>query len=356
MKIDKHISALLFEHDCVIVPDFGGFVSSYTPAKLHVTQHIFNPPHKNISFNKHLKKSDGLLAHCIAEVENKSFNEAGSIINSYVVECNGLLKKGERVTIEQVGTLFYDAERNIQFEPDKTVNYLIESFGMTPVQSLPVKRDSIDRRPEKKFIDKEPIRQEKKRKKIVPVIISALTLLLAVSLIFLSVQSNVLSGINFSSLNPFAPKLVALYSPRTEIKPALTEKDFNAEKSNIKIDSTETITEIAFVNDVDRKLPVRLKENEATTTHDPDKTAVVSTILKQNSAAKYHIVCGCFKVEANAHNFVAMLKAKNLNASIIGRNKDGLYIVSSGNFTNQDKAYNELARVRTTTAAWMLVQ
>ncbi|MGZ6416715.1 MAG: HU domain-containing protein, partial [Bacteroidia bacterium] len=25
-KVDKHISELLYEHDCVIVPDFGGFV------------------------------------------------------------------------------------------------------------------------------------------------------------------------------------------------------------------------------------------------------------------------------------------------------------------------------------------
>ena len=44
MKIEEHISELLFEHDCVIVPDFGGFVCNYAPARIDPVKHLFEPP------------------------------------------------------------------------------------------------------------------------------------------------------------------------------------------------------------------------------------------------------------------------------------------------------------------------
>ena len=57
-KIDKHINELLYNHDCVIVPEFGGFVTNYASAKIHPVQHTFTPPSKNIVFNKNLKNND----------------------------------------------------------------------------------------------------------------------------------------------------------------------------------------------------------------------------------------------------------------------------------------------------------
>ena len=41
MRIDEHISGLLYDHDCVIVPDFGGFVGNMRPARLDGTRHRF---------------------------------------------------------------------------------------------------------------------------------------------------------------------------------------------------------------------------------------------------------------------------------------------------------------------------
>jgi hypothetical protein len=356
MKIDKHISSLLYEHDCVIVPDFGGFVTSYAPAKVQATQHVFRPPHKNITFNKHLKSNDGLLANQIVLAENKTFTEANSIINSFVTECNGTLKRGDKVTIEQVGAVYLDVERNIQFEPDKSVNYLVDAFGMGSIQSLPVKRETIERRIEKQFVDRDPVPQDKKRRKAFATIVTTIVLVIATSLIWLSVQTNILKGTTFSSLNPFAERVKPLYTGRSDIKPALTEKDFNSEKLALPTNDTIPVTAIAFVNDVDHKLVVRLHENVLPASPQRDKTAVSNNAIRSTQGLKYHVVSGCFKIESNARNFVAMMKAKNLNAAIIGKNKDGLYIVSCGDYSNEEEAYKELARVRVTTQAWMLAQ
>ena len=51
MKVEKHISELLYDHDCVIIPELGGFVGNYTPAQIHPVRHTFTPPFKNIIFN-----------------------------------------------------------------------------------------------------------------------------------------------------------------------------------------------------------------------------------------------------------------------------------------------------------------
>ena len=62
MKFDTYIAELLEEHDCVIVPDFGGFVANYAPANVNSINHRFDPPYRKISFNKLLVHNDGLLA------------------------------------------------------------------------------------------------------------------------------------------------------------------------------------------------------------------------------------------------------------------------------------------------------
>jgi len=356
MKIDKHITGLLYEHDCVIVPDFGGFVAGYAGAKIHPTQHVFTPPHKNITFNKHLKSNDGLLASRIAGTENKTFAEANSIISSFVSESNSALRRGEKIVIEDLGSLYQDVERNIQFEPDNTVNYLVEAFGMTGIQSLPVKREAIADRVEKEFIDREPIPQERKRRKAGAYVVTAASLVMMALLIWIPLKTNVFKDINYSSLNPFAERMNALYKERSANVSVLSDKNFAAPKLELPVNDTVALTEISFVKEVENKLVVRLHE-DLPVVHKRDKTAVANNGLKSVKGLHFHVVTGCFKIESNARNFVAMLKNKNLNAAIIGKNKDGLYVVSCGDFANRESAYQELARVRSTgTSVWMFEQ
>ena len=69
-SFNKYIVQLLRHLDCVIIPDFGGFVAQYKTASLDgVTG--YSPPSKQILFNINLKNNDGLLANKIAR--NKIF-------------------------------------------------------------------------------------------------------------------------------------------------------------------------------------------------------------------------------------------------------------------------------------------
>ena len=59
IELAQHIEALLLENDCVIVPNFGGFVAHYAPATYVKEENLFLPPTRIIGFNSQLKLNDG---------------------------------------------------------------------------------------------------------------------------------------------------------------------------------------------------------------------------------------------------------------------------------------------------------
>ena len=69
-SIDYYINELLYIHDCVIIPGFGGFVGNHISAKLNKASKTLTPPSKQILFNENLKTNDGLLINYILENEN----------------------------------------------------------------------------------------------------------------------------------------------------------------------------------------------------------------------------------------------------------------------------------------------
>ena len=343
---------MLFSHDCVIVPNLGGFVANYAPAKVHPVQHVFNAPYKHISFNKNLKNNDGLLANHIVLTEGKTFDEANRILTVFVEESNAQLKQGNKITLDKIGALYIDIERNIQFEPDNAANYLVESFGLTNFQALPIKRDNTVIKHVTEFVDRAPIPQEKQRRKVGAYIATGVAVTMIVLLVWLPFKTD---KINYSTLNPFAEKVLPLYTERTEIKPEINVTDFKSESKLNVINDTTSIATLSFVDNTESKLIVRLRDEVKPITHKNDKTSVFKITIKDIKNARYHVISGCFKLQQNAQKYLVQLHAKNIQANIIGKNKDGLYVVSCGDYTQQEDAYRELDRIRgLSIAAWMI--
>ena len=72
MTIANYLKDLLYRYDCVIVPNFGGFVTNRISARIDADSNTFYPPTKEVGFNSHLTHNDGLLANYIASSENIS--------------------------------------------------------------------------------------------------------------------------------------------------------------------------------------------------------------------------------------------------------------------------------------------
>jgi nucleoid DNA-binding protein len=128
VEINQYIKELLLLNDCVIIPEFGGFVANYKPATIENNQ--FFPPAKEIAFNNKLNSNDGLLINFISETESVDYFSARQKLVSFVEETNLNLERNRNVYFEGVGYLHYDSRENLLFEPQVKQNLLIDSYGL----------------------------------------------------------------------------------------------------------------------------------------------------------------------------------------------------------------------------------
>lgn len=352
MNIDQYISELLFEYDCVIVPDFGGFVTNYASARIHPTQHLFSAPSKHIGFNKNLKNNDGLLANHITVIENTTYAQANKIISSYVDKCNRELKGGKKVSIKNVGVLSLNVEHQIQFEPDENFNYLTDSFGFSDFQSPAIKRENYTARIESQFKDRVAIPAIRKKINVKKYVALAIAMPLVFTMLWVPLKTDLLKNINYSDSNPFA-------------KVIKTELSVNPENTSMKMEriqrqdtvSLNTSTPVSKADTLSGRVDASkeiLKEEVL-----PEKqvsTAVIKEKVSNSINGRYHVVGGCFKIIENAQRLVLELRGKNVDASIIGQNNAGLYIVSYGDYEKRGEAVQELARIKAgdNASAWLL--
>lgn len=135
MRLEEHISQLLFQHDCVIVPNFGAFISHRAPVLFHRENQTLTPPFKELSFNSALKKSDGILIQAIATQEQISFEQASIRIDEQVKFWEEHLRSGKFLALPKIGLLKLNTSEKIEFEPQKKINYLAESYGLQTVKA-----------------------------------------------------------------------------------------------------------------------------------------------------------------------------------------------------------------------------
>lgn len=130
MKLGKYIRQLLAENEIVIIPGFGAFISAYKPAEIKEESEEITPPSKEISFNEKIKNNDGLLVGFIAKNEQISMQEALGKVELERDEILYQLDKGEKVVLEGTGALFYNENRELDFEPANETNLLLDAFGL----------------------------------------------------------------------------------------------------------------------------------------------------------------------------------------------------------------------------------
>lgn len=131
-KFTKYISDLLFLHDCVIIPDFGGFICNYKSAYIDENNGLLCPPSKDILFNRNLVHNDGLLVNWIMCKENITYEQALSKVSLFSEDLKIRLNQRQHIAFGEIGTFHSDRRFNIIFEPaDK--NFFAETFGMEPL-------------------------------------------------------------------------------------------------------------------------------------------------------------------------------------------------------------------------------
>lgn len=346
MSIEKHISELLFEHDCVIVPDFGGFVCNISSASIHPTKHQFQPPFKKITFNRNLRNNDGLLANWISQAESVSYTESNKLIATYVERIKNELNSNKHFLLNNIGSFYTGEENTLLFEQDETVNYLPESFGLSVFNTPAIKREPIERKIEKKLIDKVivPFREQgavvPARKRVSRALLASAAVLVIAVLLWIPFQSGLVKNMDYSSLNPFASKAMALYQPSEDAQP---DPDNDITKTEVKdlIAMAVAKDTMRYLNIViDGRIPIVVKLKA-------DETAVVKAKRRDSKTrGSYHIVGGAFAVSENAEKLVKKLVKQGYDASIIDKKGNSLRFVSYGTFSTKAQALQALEKIR----------
>ena len=296
--IDTYISELLFLHDCVIIPEFGGFVGNNKSAILNKNTNTIYPPSKEILFNKNLRINDGLLINHISNSEVISNGKSKELVSNYVKNINEKLQKIRTFRIEKVGLLSTDISGNILFLQDSFTNYNPNSFGLSSKNTT--KLDKMEKKIEEII---KPISTKTGRKKVWR---AAAILLPIIGLSFISItQEDKINKIysQMANLNPFS-----VFETNETISPEKEEE----------IEETTTIEVI----------PIETKETEKET----------EVIIEM----KFSIIAGSFSSERNANRLVNQLQAENYNAKIIGTNRNGLIRVCYENFATKKEATSML--------------
>ena len=148
MVLTKHIQNLLFFHDCVIVPDFGAFITIREEANLNPTTDIFLPPKRSVLFNRSLRNDDGLLIGHVAKTMNMGYDQAYSYVREQIIDWENNLKSNDKLILENIGDILIDGNDQWKFVPKKTENYLADSYGLFAFHSESVSIEAPKQNPQ----------------------------------------------------------------------------------------------------------------------------------------------------------------------------------------------------------------
>jgi hypothetical protein len=307
LKLANYISDLLYRYECVIVPDFGGFVTNNKSAKIDKINNTLQPPYKQITFNSHLINNDGLLANYIASADKIPYESALNFIR-FEIESWKEKIKDQVLFVDPIGS-FSLVDNKLHFEPQKKVNYLPSSFGLTNVVSPEIKREVYKREVEK-LEEKAPILITPERRKAPNYLKYAAIFVLGLSAI----------GIG--------GKLYKDQKTNQQIVVAKEQQDLMDRK----------IENATFV--ISKPLPTLNLE--------------VTTVDHKS----FHVIAGAFRFPENAEKKLTQLKAEGYPARILGVNKWGLTIVSFDSYDSERDAINNLNSIKRKEdqKAWLLVQ
>ncbi|WP_439882819.1 SPOR domain-containing protein [Pontibacter sp. MBLB2868] len=368
--VETHIKSLLYDHDCVIIPEFGGLITRYVSARINPVKHTLTPPSKKIAFNEKLVLNDGLLISTIAYRNNVSKEVAQRMVTEFVHQAKATLHTESKFELRDVGVFRYNQERKLEFEYVAADNMLEASFGLPDLVARPIRieepavlRTLLKERQQEPVHVKQPLRKRLKRAYNVAAGL-ALTGLTMSALYFLSLQTDY----NLSSLNPImlvssgfntttavtADKYTSDYVPFTEeeryanyqaILPvaaetntveaelATEEEEYSPEASETLADSVQQpINEVvANSNDI---------AETSSVTNEP-----VLTI--KGKTGRFYIITGGYSTEENAGISRAAIRQEGHDSKVLLPGKGSkLFRVSVADFETAEEAHAALANFR----------
>lgn len=376
LNLSNFIYSLLLENETVIIPGFGAFVSTYKPAEF--LENEIKPPSKEVTFTQKIKNNDGMLAEIIARKAKISQSYAMKRIEKARENMLYALDKGETVIVENIGTLVYNENNEIQFTPFQDENLLLDSFGLETISTEDLVQKAEDFENEKAQIE-ESTEQTGSEEEIG--------------------ETEIETG-GEQIVEKTEQKAEAIISPVVERekeliqeeKPEIIQKpDFKTsgkvdnqnERKKIgwywymliliviiicgffifknKSNTSETVVEIEKSSSVQQQeiqtetaLPAdSVEKSLAEPTNTESGLNITAEPKISSETTKYYIIGGSFKNEERVEKYILKLKEKGMNGFSLGQ-KGKLYLVGIDSFDNETDAQKSLNELVKANPGWNL--
>lgn len=311
MQLEAHITALLYRYQCVVVPGFGAFLSQIKSASLQRDSNTFYPPYKELSFNARLDTNDGLLVSHIAQADGESYENTLERVLSESLRWKETLKSGEPLKLAGLGIFRLNTEGKLVFEPDNRTNYLMSSYGLSPVIGNPVIRETL-KEEVTELEERIPFTitpEARSKKGLRPVLKYAAVVLLALA-----------TGLSSYSIYE-----------RQRTATAVAYEEAQKEVSR-------QIQEATFFN------------------ADPVELPSIRLEVTQKAESVHHVIAGAYRFRENADKRIQELIRKGYPAHYLGQNDFGLHHVAFASFSDPGEALENLKEIRRRESpdAWLL--
>ncbi len=312
--LDIILHELLLSHECVIIPNFGGFLAQRKGSFIDFEKGTIIPPSKKLQFNIQLRQNDGILVNAYKLGNALSYDESLVAIEDKVVNWKAILSSGNTLRLNQIGTLWKDPEGNIQFEQDRNSNLLLSAFGLEIVHFVPQEATLLPAAE-----DLNPTQHHQAWRYLAAAVI-------ALPIVFYSYwipnETNaVASGIiTIEDLNPFRKPISVSHSQAIKAQPKIPVKVQTPLPSEPKeitnaAPITEAVPKVVEVSPSPVVMPVPIDATQ--------KAPTVTIPLT------FHCIAGCFVNPENAISFSDKLTALGFQVQTF--KEKGLHKVSIGN-------------------------
>ncbi|MBO5809358.1 MAG: SPOR domain-containing protein [Bacteroidales bacterium] len=367
--ITNYLIELLKDNECVIVPDFGAFISKRHSATIDYANHRFMPPYKELVFNNKLTNNDDLLVNFISQKENISNEEALAKIQNFVNQSAAILDVNFELDLEGLGKL-RNFHGDYVFETKEDVNLLGDAFGLTSFNFQPIFRTETYQVIKEKIVVEqkqknteysiaidsvEEVASETPSRRKPSLFRTFAYTTLAFLFIFVINWTTDKSDSQLASWNPF------LYSSPNEYLIKVLEVGEELEVSEV-LEEVEATEEIEVV-EVTEEIEVVEVTEEIEVTEVPEilnsSTPEVMNSSVHEFQNSYYIVGGSFQTEASAEKCVNDLRNQGFeNASSLERNNKGNIRVYYESFAEKADALIRLDEIKRdyNESAWLLFQ
>lgn len=344
----------MLDHECVIIPEFGAFISKDCSARLDYAVHRLTPPSKEFVFNAQLVSDDDVFTNYLSEKQHITYQKAASQLHDFAMQCLAKLEVDKELSLEGIGTLYYFGNQNITFIPNAELNFNGDAFGLGVFTVQPIYRSETYR-------ELQVTIEEKQRAKNTPMTVidqveevtphkitrsnykwyraAAYSTLVATAMVLLGWGADK-NGSNLASWNPL------FYSSPNE---------FVVKHLSEKYNTRETFV-VDGLNPVEVKLPV-FEFNPEITLNKAEIEKPKTDIVENQDF--YSIIGASLNNVEDAEKCVLNFKKLGFeNAMILPVGRNGKYRVEYEAVAGKEAATERLEVIRKTVneSAWLLIK